>query len=159
MVHVDSCLLAVPLGNADAHRRAQPGCTAVLEQPTCDDSVPDEVELRLYGNPRKAHCGALFEIPEDREGFGSGVDVSFDTRSIAVRHIFHQFGDVEARQGPLDRLSDLEERLTRAYGDENAVELGRCRLWGYFCVFHWYFSFEFKLDFVLHFDRCRRADQ
>src|ERR1700741_1425289 len=109
MVHVDPCLLSVPLGNADAHGSAQAGGTAVLEQAPCNDSIPDEVELRLDGNPSKAHGGALFEVPEDCEGLGSRGDVGFDTRTITVRHIFHQFWNVEARQGPLDRLSNLEE--------------------------------------------------
>jgi hypothetical protein len=39
-------------------------------------------------------------------------------------HVFHQFGDVESAQAPLDRLSNLEEGLTRAYGEE-----GHHRTW------------------------------
>jgi hypothetical protein len=118
LVYVDPCLLAVPPGNADAHGSAQAGGTGVLEQAPCDDGISDEVELRFDGNPREAHYGALVEVPEDGElaGFGNGVDVSFDTRAIAVRHVFHQFGDVEALQAPLDRLSNLEEGLSRVYG-------------------------------------------
>src|ERR1700722_12625448 len=71
IVHVDTSLLAVPRRNADAHWSAQPGGPAVLEQATCDDSVPDEVELRLDGNARQAHCGALLEIPKDGKKLGS----------------------------------------------------------------------------------------
>ena len=52
----------------------------------------DKIEFRLDGNPREAHCGALLEVPEDCHWLRSGVDVSFDTRAVAVRHIFHQFG-------------------------------------------------------------------
>src|SRR4029077_7304099 len=80
------CLLPVPLGNADAHGSAQTGGTAVLEQATSDDSVPDEVELRLNGNRSKAHCGTLFKIPEDCGGLGSGVNVGFEPRDPRASH-------------------------------------------------------------------------
>jgi hypothetical protein len=88
----------------------------------------------------------------------SGVDVSFQTRAIAVRHVLHQFGDVEALQAPLDRLSNLEEGLTRAYGEEDPIKLGPRRLCGDFhCfirAFHLYvplleFQFGFRIAFRL----------
>ena len=56
---------SAPLGNADAHGSAQAGSTGVLEQATRNDG-PDEVELRVDGNPLEAHCRALLEVPEDK---------------------------------------------------------------------------------------------
>src|ERR1700688_2760029 len=109
-------------------------------QTTGDDSVPDQIEFRLDGNSRQAHRGALLEVPEDCHWLGSRVDVSFDTRAVAVRHIFHQFGSVEALQAALDRLSNLEEGLARPYGEEDGFVLGSRRLCGdchcFVCGFH-----------------------
>src|SRR5580704_2219012 len=139
-VHVDPCLLAVPLGHADTHGSAQAGGTGVLEQTTRNDSIPDKVEFRLDVNSRQAHRGALLEVPEDCHWLGSRVDVSFDTRAVAVRHIFHQFGSVEALHAALDRLSNLEEGLARPYCEEDRIVFGSRRLWGdchcFVCGFH-----------------------
>jgi hypothetical protein len=44
-------------------------------------------------------------------------------------------GGVEALQVPLDRLSNLEEGLTQACGEEDSIELGPRRLRGDFCCF------------------------
>jgi hypothetical protein len=141
-----------------------PAAPLYSNRPRAITAVPDEVELRLDGNPRKAHCGALFHVPEDRElGWtGNGVDVSFETRAIAVRHVFHQFGDVEALQAPLDRLSNLEEGLTRVYGEEDPIELGLrhpCGVYCLVCCFHlMYLSLEFRFCFRIAF-RLVQADQ
>jgi hypothetical protein len=89
--------------------------------------------VRYFGETQ--HCGALLEVPEDYHWLGSRVDVSFYARAVAVRHVFHQFGDVEALQTPFDRLSNLEEGLTRAYGEENRIVLGPRRLWEDFPCF------------------------
>ena len=43
---------------------------------------------------------------------------------------FHELGDVEAWQGDLNRLSNLEEGFMRAYGEEDPIELRPRRLCG-----------------------------
>ena len=111
----------------------------------------DEVELRLI-KCRKAHRGALFEVKEDREGIGSGRDISFDTRAIAVRHIFHQFWDVEARQGLLDRpvtsKKDLRERMvTRTPSNLVVVVCGDASVLSFLPRFE--FQVAFRIAFRL----------